>query len=75
MLNFGSGPLGTGAGCFQTETQIHGGNCSNFAAGRTLSINGVAQSCNNFVIPATRVGGYCIVVGSGDASFAAFVTF
>jgi hypothetical protein len=70
--------IGTGAVCYQTTSVIHGGNCGNFASGRTLSVNGSQRTCNNAnwsSVPATRNGGYCIQTTSGNYSYAYFTTW
>jgi hypothetical protein len=75
--NYQSGSLGTGAKCMQTTRPVLGGNCGNFANGRTLSINGVSKPCNNqnFTPPAPVNGGYCVQVTPGNQSFAYFTLF
>jgi hypothetical protein len=73
--NYQSGNLGTGAGCYQTTSVIHGGNCGNFTSPRTLSVNGTQETCtytNWSSIPATRNGGYCIQITAGNYSWAYF---
>jgi hypothetical protein len=70
--------LGTSAICYQTISTMTGGGCYNFTGGRTLSINGVAQTCSATTtgwplpLPATLNGGYCISVGTGSFSYATF---
>jgi hypothetical protein len=73
--SFQSGALGTGTKCYQTTSVVHGGNCTNFAAGRTLKVNGTTEPCNNGnwpSVPAAKSGGYCIQVSAGNQSYAAF---
>jgi hypothetical protein len=70
--------IGTGAVCYQTTSVIHGGNCGNFASGRTLSVNGNQRTCNGAnwsSVPATRNGGYCIQTTAGNYSWAYFTTW
>lgn len=77
--NFQSGPLGTGAGCFETTSQIASGNCTNFTGGRQLTVNGETQVCNgtNWAqpLPPQRSHGYCIQATPGNQPFAAFTAF
>lgn len=73
--SYQSGNLGTGAGCFQTTSVVHGGNCGNFASPRTLSVNGVQETCNfqNWSsLPAPRNGGYCVQTTAGSYDWAYF---
>ncbi len=73
--SYQSGALGTGTRCFQTTSVIHGGNCTSFAGGRTLKVNGTTRTCNTgnwSSVPAPKDGGYCIQVSSGNYSWAAF---
>ena len=68
--------LGTGALCLQTTQAIAGGNCGNFAAGRTLTVNGQSRPCtgaNWSSVPAPVNGGYCIKATAGDYA-SAFIT-
>jgi hypothetical protein len=70
--------IGTGAVCYQTTSVLHGGNCGNFASGRTLSVNGSQRPCtgaNWSSIPAARNGGYCIQTTSGNYSYAYITTW
>jgi len=76
--NFNSGNLGTAATCHQTVANIGGGNCGNFAAGRTFRINNTLVSCtggNWSSVPAKRNGGYCFQATAGDFAWAYFATF
>ncbi|MGH2901390.1 MAG: carbohydrate-binding protein, partial [Solirubrobacteraceae bacterium] len=75
---FQSGPLGTGAACFETESELFSGSCRNLGPNRTLTINGKTETCNNsdwpYPLPPQRNHGYCIQVnadGSPNASFQA----
>ena len=45
--SFQSGPIGTGATCYETKSVVHGGNCGNFASPRSLQVNGTTETCNN----------------------------
>lgn len=70
--------IGTGAVCYQTTSVLHGGNCGNFASGRTLSVNGSQRTCNGAnwsSVPSARNGGYCIQTTSGNYSWAYFTTW
>lgn len=74
---YSSSNLGTGARCFETTASLTSGNCGGFAGSRTLSINGVTQSCDgqNWSLPAKRNGGYCIQVSAGEQAWAWFTTW
>lgn len=76
--SYNSGNLGTGAVCFETTSPIAGGNCGNFASPRTLSVNGVTETCNNqnwSSVPAKRNGGYCIQTTAGNYPWAYFAVW
>jgi alpha-tubulin suppressor-like RCC1 family protein len=76
--NYQSGNLGTGAICRETNQDVLGGNCGNFANGRTLSVNGVVEPCNNQnwpSLPAPRNGGYCIQTTAGPQDYAYVTLF
>jgi hypothetical protein len=71
--SYQSGAIGTGAGCFETYSPIHGGNCGNFVSPRQLSVNGTQWTCNGqnwSSVPAARNGGYCIKTTAGNYSWA-----
>jgi len=71
--SYQSGPLGTGQVCRETTQPVVGGNCGNFVAPRTLSLNGTVMPCNGQnwpSLPATRNGGYCITTTSGNQPWA-----
>lgn len=77
--NFQSGDLGTGPTCHETTSEIVTGNCSEFAGGRQLLINGREMNCNdgNWVpegepLPPQRHLGYCIETTAGDHPWASF---
>jgi FtsP/CotA-like multicopper oxidase with cupredoxin domain len=75
--NFQSGPLGTGATCHQTTSEIFSGSNSSFASGRQLTVNGKVMPLNgNWTkLPPQRHEGYCIQTTAGNNSFAAFSAF
>lgn len=76
--NYNSGNIGTGAGCYQTTANLHGGVCGNFASGRKLTVNGVQLSCaGNWPspLPAKRNGGYCVQTTPGNYAWAYFATW
>ena len=73
--SYQSGDLQTGAVCRETTQAATGGNCGNFAAGRTLSVNGTVMTCNyqNWAsLPPARNGGYCISTTPGNYAWATF---
>lgn len=73
--SYQSGSIGTGKICRETLHPIVGGNCGNFAGGRTLSVNGTVMPCNaqNWSsIPSPVAGGYCITTTTGNYSWAFF---
>lgn len=73
--SYSSGNLGTAAVCRQTTSVVHSGNCGNFAAGRTLTVNGTQMTCNGGSwsnVPAARNGGYCVSVSSGNYAWGYF---
>jgi hypothetical protein len=75
---FQSGNLGTGATCHETTGNVYGGNCGNFAPGRTLTVNGQAMPCNSGnwpSLPPKVNGGYCVQTTSGSHPWAYFVTW
>jgi len=74
--SYQGGQIGTGAVCLQTTQVVHGGNCGNFVAPRTLSVNGQTRPCNNQnwpTIPPARNGGYCVQTTAGNQPWA-FIT-
>jgi hypothetical protein len=76
--NYSSGNLGTAATCHQTTASLASGNCGNFAAGRTLTVNSTQMQCNSgnwASLPAKRNGGYCIQTTAGDYPWAYFATW
>jgi hypothetical protein len=73
--SYQSGALGTGATCRETIHPLSGGNCTNFASGRQLRVNGTLMSCNSGnwpSVPTPVNGGYCVTVTAGNQSYAAF---
>jgi hypothetical protein len=72
--------IGTTEQCFEVVGYERMGDepvlvCWNFAAGRTLEVNGEPLSCEvepGVALGAERAGGYCVTVGAGDHSFAGF---
>jgi spore coat protein A, manganese oxidase len=73
---FNSGPLGTGAACFETESELFTGSCRNFPSSRRLTINGKVQRCDgsnwNYPLPTQRNNGYCIQVNADGGPSASF---
>ncbi len=69
--------LGTGASCYETRAAVSGLACGNVVAPRAFGINGVAEACGgaSITMPKPRNGGYCVVVGAGDAPWAWFSTW
>lgn len=70
-----SGPLSTGARCYQTTSPIRGGKCGFFASPRTLQVNGTVEPCTGdawSTIPAKVNGGYCIQISAGRYPYAYF---
>jgi hypothetical protein len=75
---FLSGPLGTGATCHETFSQLASGTASSFAGGRRLTINGRPQPANanwRYPLPPQRHGGYCIQTTPGSQPSAAFAAW
>lgn len=73
--DYQSGNLGAGAVCYETTSNVVGGNCGNFVSPRTLSVNGTQKTCNyqNWSsVPAKRNGGYCIQTTAGSYPWAYF---
>lgn len=66
-----SGNVGTGAVCHEIKRSLNGGNCYNMA-GRTLSVNGVEQSCSGWQLPAQENGGYCVEITAGGVPWAGY---
>jgi hypothetical protein len=76
--NYQSGNLGTAATCHETTANLAGGVCGNFAAGRTLTVNGQTMTCNSgnwSALPAKVNGGYCIRTNAGNQAWAYFATW
>jgi PKD repeat protein len=76
--SFQASNIGTGAVCYQTTSTMKGGNCGNFASGRTLKVNGTTMTCNSSnwaSIPAKSNGGYCVQATAGQYSYAYFTAW
>jgi FtsP/CotA-like multicopper oxidase with cupredoxin domain len=76
--NFQSGPLGTGASCFETRSRLFQGTNSSFVAPRQLTVNGRVEPLNgnwNYPLPPLRNDGYCIQVSAGQNPWAAFAAW
>jgi len=75
--NFQSGPLGTGATCHQTTSEIFSGTSSSFVGPRQLTVNGKVMPLNGnwSKLPTQRHEGYCIQTTAGNNSFASFSAF
>jgi hypothetical protein len=75
--NFQSGPLGTGAACFETTSELLSGTSSSFASPRMLTVNGKQMPLNGnwTALPNQRHHGYCIQTTTGNNSFAAFAAW
>ena len=76
--NYQSGNLGSNATCHQTNASLNGGNCGNFVAPRSLSVNGTVMSCNNgnwSSLPPKVNGGYCVQTTAGNQPWAYFTTW
>jgi subtilisin family serine protease len=73
--SYQSGNLGTGAGCFETSSPLHSGNCGNFTGARTMKLNGTQMTCNNqnwSSVPGSRNGGFCIQTSAGNYPWSFF---
>ena len=76
--NFQSGPLGAGATCHETTSELLSGTSSSFAGGRKLTINGRAQPTTGnwrYPLPPQRNHGYCIQTTAGNQPWAAFAAW
>jgi hypothetical protein len=76
--NFQSGNIGTGAGCFETQSRLALGESSSFVAPRQLTVNQRVEPLNgNWTspLPPMRHNGYCIQTTAGNNSFAAFAAW
>jgi inhibitor of cysteine peptidase len=69
--------LGTAARCYETTAPLVSGGCGNFAASRTLTVNGAPMPCTGaaWALPAPRNGGYCIQASAGDMPWAWFTVW
>jgi hypothetical protein len=54
---------------------VNSGDCSNFTAPRTLSVNGTVMNCGGWTVPARVNGGYCVYGPAGGHTFDAFNTW
>jgi len=79
MVQLPSTNQGTDATCYESTLTHQGGNCGNFMAPRTFSINGtvipICTSGGNFSLPARVNGGYCFQSSAGQPQFAYFGLF
>jgi hypothetical protein len=69
-LKIGDTLVGAAQICLEsTSLSLIGGNCGQLATGRTVSLNGVAETCDwtNFTAPAKVNGGYCLYSPAGTA--------
>jgi len=72
----------TAEACYETKSAVTHANCNNLS-GRTLSVNGGSghtdtganPNCSNFVLPATRNGGFCFQFSAGMPDYAAFSVY
>jgi hypothetical protein len=79
---FNSGDLGLNATCHETTAPLQGGNCGNFAAPRTFTVNGTTTiDCvtgGNWpaaALATKKNGGYCFQASAGSPTYSYFVTF
>lgn len=75
---FQSGPLGTGATCHETTSELLSGSNSSFASPRMLTVNGRQMPLNGnwpTPLPPQRNHGYCIQTTSGNHPWAAFAAW
>jgi hypothetical protein len=76
--NFQSGPIGSGAACFETRSRLFQGTNSSFVAPRQLTVNGRPEPLNGnwkYPLPPMRNDGYCIQVTAGNYPWAAFAAW
>jgi hypothetical protein len=75
--NFQSGPLGTGAACFETTSELLSGTSSSFVSPRRLTVNGKQMPLNGnwTALPTQRHHGYCIQTDTGNHPWAAFAAW
>lgn len=76
--NFQSGPIGTGAACFETTSELLSGASSSFVSPRVLTVNGRQMPLNGnwpIPLPPQRHHGYCIQTTTGNQPWAAFTAF
>jgi spore coat protein A, manganese oxidase len=76
---FDSGNLGSGPTCHETTSELLAGSCSDFAGGRTLTVNGRVMPCNGTAwprpLPSQRNEGYCLQASAGGVPWASFSAF
>jgi hypothetical protein len=73
--NFQSGPIGTGATCYETQSRLESGTTSSFAGTQTMIVNGRPEPLNTgwkYPLPPLRHNGYCIQTTAGGNSWASF---
>jgi hypothetical protein len=78
FTTFQSGPIGTGAGCWETTSELASGNSSSFVSPRQLTVNGVVMPLNGnwpTTLPPQRHHGYCIQTTAGNQPWAAFAAW
>ena len=76
--NFQSGPIGTGAACYETTSELLSGASSSFVSPRRLTVNGVVMPLNGTwpqPLPGQRHHGYCIQTDTGNQPWASFTAF
>jgi hypothetical protein len=75
--NFQSGPIGTGAACFETTSELASGTNSSFVSPRMLTVNGKQMPLNGnwTALPVQRHHGYCIQATAGNHPWAAFAAW
>jgi FtsP/CotA-like multicopper oxidase with cupredoxin domain len=77
-LDFQSGQLGTGAGCFETTSELLSGTSWGFVSPRVLTVNGVQMPLNGGwtnTLPTQRHHGYCIQTTPGNQPWAGFAVW
>jgi hypothetical protein len=78
FTTFQSGPIGAGAGCWETTSELASGNSSSFVSPRQLTVNGIAMPLNGnwpMPLPPQRNHGYCIQTTAGNQPWAAFAAW
>jgi hypothetical protein len=74
---FQSGQLGTGAGCFETTSELWTGASVGFSGSRDLTVNGVEMPpfLWEIPLPTQRHHGYCIQTTPGSPPWAGFAVW